>query len=212
MDRSAPPKTPLLVSGLSRGDEVRSLTKRSMAAWCAATAVMVMTTAAQAHADDADPLLELVDAAAQRLETAEPVAATKWSTHDPVEDPQRVQQVLTAVSADAASRGIDRDDVAQIFTDQISATEAIEYTRFAQWKFDPAGAPTEAPDLSASRAAIDRLNKVMVEQLAVVWPLLHSLECAGRLTAARDAVIAARGFDPLYQQALSFVTRSYCRS
>ena len=185
-----------------------SVSRRSMPVWCMAVVAATMT--APAHADDVNPLVELVDAAAQRLQTAEPVAATKWSTHDPVEDPERVQQVLSTVSADAAGRGIDPDDVVQIFTDQINATEAIEYTRFAQWKFDPAGAPAAAPGLSASRATIDGLNKVMVEQLATVWPLLHSLDCAGRLDAARSTVIDARGLDPLYQQALSFVTRSYC--
>jgi chorismate mutase len=182
-----------------------------MATWWMSMALATMTIAAPAHADDTNPVFELVDAAAQRLQTAEPVAATKWRTHDPIEDPQRVQQVLTAVSADAASRGIDPDDVSRIFTDQINATEAIEYTRFGQWKFDPASAPAEPPDLSASRATIDRLNKVMVEQLAVVWPLLHSFDCASRLDDARSAVVDARGLDPLYQQALSFVTRSYCQ-
>lgn len=191
---------------------MRSMSKQVMATWWVSMALAAMTIAAPAHADDDNPVFELVDAAAKRLQTAEPVAATKWKTHDPIEDPQRVQQVLTAVSADAAGRGIDPEDARRIFTDQISATEAIEYTRFAQWKFDPASAPVAPPDLSASRATIDRLNKVMVEQLAVVWPVLHSLDCTSRVDDARSAVVDARGLDPLYQQALSFVTRSYCQS
>ena len=33
----------------------------------------------------------------------------------------------------------------------------------------------------------------------------------GHLEAARDSVVAARGLDPLYQQALTAATRSYCR-
>jgi chorismate mutase len=180
------------------------------ATWCAAVALLATTMTAQAQADDANPLSDLVDAAAQRLQTAEAVAATKWQTHDPIEDPQRVQQVLAAVSADAASRGIDAGQVTAIFTDQINATEAIEYSRFAQWKLDPASASTSAPDLSASRASIDRLNKLMVEQLSAVWPVLHSPDCAGRLDDARNTVADARGLDPLYRQALWFVTRSYC--
>lgn len=181
-----------------------------MAAWCVSVALAAATIPVPAHADDANPLIELVDAAAQRLQTAEPVAASKWRTHDPIEDPQRVQQVLAGVSADAASRSIDPGAVNRIFTDQINATEAIEYARFAQWKLDPASAPAAAPDLSASRAAIDRLNKVMVEQLSAVWPVLHSPECAARLDDARNAVVDDRALDPLYQQALTFVTRSYC--
>ena len=182
-----------------------------LATWCISTALVAMTMAPAAKADDANPLFELVDAAAQRLQTAEAVAATKWQTHDPIEDPPRVQQVLAAVRSDADSRGIAPDDVARIFTDQINATEAIEYTRFAQFKLDPASAPAAPQDLSASRAIIDRLNKLMVEQLAAEWPLLHAPDCTGRLDDARRSVVAARALDPLYQQALSFVTRSYCQ-
>jgi chorismate mutase len=188
------------------------MTKRCMAWWCISMALLAATMTAPAHADDANPLFGLVDSAAQRLQTAEPVAATKWTTHDPIEDPQRVQQVLATVSADAHARGIDPDYVSQIFTDQINATEAIEYTRFAQWKLDPASAPAAQADLSASRAIIDRLNGAMVDEITAGWPLLHSPDCAGVLDDARNAVAGARGLDPLYQQALTFVTRSYCQS
>jgi chorismate mutase len=157
------------------------------------------------------PLFDLVDTAVERLQTAEPVAAIKWRTRGSIEDPQRVQQVLHAVAADAASRGIDRDYVTGIFTDQIHATEAIEYARFAQWKLDPDSAPHTAPDLSASRMTIDRLNRKMVGEMTRHWPLLHSPDGPARLEEARAAVAAARALDPLYQQAISFSTRSYCR-
>ena len=165
---------------------------------------------APARADDTNPLLELVDAATQRLQTAEPVAASKWKTGGSIEDPQRVEQVLAAAGADAKGRGVDVDYVRQMFTDQVHATEAIEYTRFAQWKLDPGAAPGVAPDLSVSRAIIGRLNAAMVEQVAVQWPVLHSPDCTRTLDDAKTAVANARGLDPLYQQALSFVTRSYC--
>jgi chorismate mutase len=165
---------------------------------------------APARADETNRLFDLVDAAAQRLQTAEPVAANKWQTGGSIEDPQRVEQVLSAVGADAKGRGVDGDYVRQIFTDQVHATEAIEYTRFAQWKLDPGAAPGVAPDLSTSRAIIDRLNAEMVEQVAMHWPVLHSPACVGTLEDAKTAVANARGLDPLYQQALSFSTHSYC--
>ncbi len=147
-----------------------------------------MPTTAPALGDDANPLLELVDAATQRLQTAEPVAASKWKTGGSIEDPQRVEQVLGAVSADATGKDVDADYVRRIFTDQIDATEAIEYTRFAQWKLDPGSAPGVAPDLSASRAIIDRLNAEMVEQVAVHWSVLHSPDCTGTLDDAKTAI------------------------
>lgn len=170
----------------------------------------VVAGAAPAQADDGGGLTGLVDAAAERLGTAEAVAANKWNTKGPIEDPTRVEQVLSGVAADAAARGVDSERVRRIFRDQISATEAIEYARFAQWKLDPAAAPATAPDLASSRAVIDGLNRTMVDQMAAQWSLLQSPACPDRAREATDAVAARRALDPLYRQALSFVTRSYC--
>jgi chorismate mutase len=163
-----------------------------------------------AHADPTSPLDTLVDAAAQRLQTADPVAALKWQTRSNIEDPPRVDQVLATVSADAQAHGIDSAYVRQVFTDQINATEALEYSRFAQWKLDPGSAPTSAPDLSASRATIHRLNQQMVDAIAAQWDLLHSPACAAALHDAMNDVTAARQLEPLTQQALGLATRSYC--
>jgi chorismate mutase len=173
-------------------------------------AVTAMPVTATARGDDANPLLELVDAATQRLQTAEPVAATKWINGGSIEDPQRVEQVLSAVASEATGRGIDPGFVRQAFTDQIHATEAIEYSRFAQWKLDPGSAPGVAPDLSSSRATIDRLNAEMVDQVAVHWSVLHSPDCSRVLDDARTTVTNARMLEPFYQKALAFSTHSYC--
>ena len=164
-----------------------------------------------AAADPAEqPLYELVDAATQRLQTADPVAASKWLSGGPITDPARVQQVLAAVSADAESVSVPTDYVARVFTDQINATEAVQYSRFSWWKLDPAAAPASAPDLSSSRALIDGLNHRMVGEIAGQWPALHSPDCPARLAAAKAAVAADRHLDPLYAQALDAATRSYC--
>ena len=93
---------------------------------------------------------------------------------------------------------------------QIDATVAVEYARLAGWKLDPATAPADAPDLAASRATIDALNREMVAEMAGQWPALHAPSCRTDLSAATDAVAQARGLDDLYRQALGFATRSYC--
>jgi len=179
-------------------------------ALAATLAVTVTQASPRAGADDADPLDQLVDAAAQRLLTADPAAAVKWQTKGNIEDPPRVDRVLAAVTADANAHGVDPAYVTTIFTDQIDATEAIEHSRFAQWKLDPGGVPTSAPDLSASRSTIDALNRQMVDQIASNWDLLHSPACAAALQDAKNAATASRRLDALYQQALAFATRSYC--
>ncbi|GCA99858.1 chorismate mutase [Mycolicibacterium sp. NCC-Tsukiji] len=172
-------------------------------------AVVGMTSVPLAHADD-DPLFRLVDTAAQRLQTADPVAAVKWLKGGSIEDPARVDQVLKAVAAQATASGADPMFVQQVFTDQIHATEGIEYLRFSQWKFDPATAPTTAPDLSESRTAIDGFNRTMVAELAAQRGVLHGPGCAAALDAARAQVVTNQHLDPLYQQALQAATRNYC--
>jgi chorismate mutase len=176
---------------------------------CTALAMTTLTTGV-ARGDDANPLAALVDAATQRLQTADPVAATKWINGGSIEDPPRVEQVLTTVASDATRKGVDAGYVKRIFTDQIDATTGIEYTRFGQWKLDPRSAPAVAPDLTASRGTIDGLNAEMVEQIALNAPVLHSPDCGGILDDAKAAVATARMLDPLYRQALEFSTHSYC--
>ena len=179
---------------------------------CAAATMttLAIATAAPALADSTEPLYNLVDAAAQRLQTADPVAANKWLTGGPITDPARVKVVLGAVSKDAESRGVATDYVTDAFTNQINATEGIEYARFAGWKFDPASAPSAAPDLSASRSVIDGLNREIVEQMSVQWPLLSSPGCRPALDTAKSIVAGERQFDDLYRTALDVATRSYC--
>jgi chorismate mutase len=173
--------------------------------------VLVTTLAApQSRADSTGSLTELVDAAAQRLQIAEPVAAFKWNSHGAIEDPGRVQQELAKLGADATREHIDPNYVTRVFGDQINATEAIEYTRFADWKLNPSDVPAGSPDLSASRSTIDGLNQTMLTQMVVNWDLLHSPVCPVQLDAARSDVIRARQLDGLYQRALSLANQSYC--
>lgn len=186
------------------------MTSRLTLAASTLLAVLATAAASPARAEDPEPLHDLIDAAAQRLQTADPVAASKWLTGGAITDPGRVRVVLDQVAADAQNHGVATDFVTEVFTDQINATEGIQYSRFAGWKFNPATAPTAAPDLSSSRSVIDGLNREMVDQIAAQWPLLHSPACAGELTAAKAAVAAERGFDDLYRVALDVATRSYC--
>lgn len=183
----------------------------AMAARCAVIGALAILGAGQAHADSVSPLTELIDAAAQRLQIAEPVAAYKWKTHGAIEDPTRVQQELAELGADAAARNIDPDYVTRVFGDQIRATEAVEYSRFADWKRNPQTVPVAPPDLSASRSAIDALNQTMLTQLAANWDVLRSPACGVQLALARSGVVQVRQLDALYQQALSLATQTYCQ-
>lgn len=176
-----------------------------------ALAFATLTPGPAAGGQAENPLVPLVDAAAQRLQVAEPVAASKYLDGGPIKDPAREQQVLDTVSVDAVGRDIDPAYVSAAFRDQIDATVAIQYTRLAQWTFDPALAPVDAPDLASSRAMIDGLNREMVAEMAEEWDVLHSPTCVADLNAAKATVAQTRGLDSLYRQAIDVATRSYCQ-
>jgi chorismate mutase len=163
-----------------------------------------------AHAEPENPLIPLVDSAAQRLQSADPVAAYKYRTGGAIDDPKREQQVIEAVTAAAAANHIDPAYVGNIFRNQIDATTSVEYTRFAQWKIDPGAVPATAPDLAETRTTIDRLNQTMVREMAAQWDDLHSPTCAADRDVAVAAVTASRVLDPVYQSALTYATHAYC--
>jgi chorismate mutase len=192
-------------------DGVVVIPNRSSLSLAAALVAGQVTLAPVALAQPVYPFYQLVDAAAQRLATADPVAATKWINGGPITDPARANQVLESVAADATAHNIDPAYVRTVFTDQIAANEGIQYTRFGQWKFDPATAPTTAPDLAETRTQIDGLNKTLVDEIALHWNSLNSQGCAADLGDATAAVVTARRLDGLYQQALTSATRAYCR-
>ncbi|QNI12153.1 chorismate mutase [Mycobacterium kubicae] len=179
-------------------------------AWKAAVIAVFVAAAAPAVADTANPLAELVDAAAQRLATAEPVAAFKWSAQRAIEDPGREQQELDSLADRARDQGLDPDYVARVFRDQINAIDAIEYTRFADWKLNPGAVPAAPQDLSMSRSAIDSLNSEILSQISLNRSLLAAPECAPRLAAAVRNTIRVRLLDSLYQRALTSATGSLC--
>jgi chorismate mutase len=166
---------------------------------------------ADAKADASGPLTKLIDDAAQRLQTADPVAASKYVTGGAVDDPAREQQVLDSVSGSAEDRQLDPGFVHDLFRDQIDATDSLEHSRFAAWKIDPGSAPKAAPNLASSRDAIDKLNEAMIDDIAVDWNTLHASTCRADLDQAKAAVATIRHLDASYRQALGYAVHRYCR-
>lgn len=156
------------------------------------------------------PLYALVDAAAQRLQTADAVAAVKFRTGGAVDDPVREEHVINRASAAAAGKNIDPGYVATVFRDQIDATNAIEHFRFAEWRLDPDAVPLTAPDLAQTRAVIDRLDQILVDEMAAQWDSLRSQAGGAYLDEATNSVALARRLDDFSRRALAYATHSYC--
>lgn len=164
-----------------------------------------------AAAANSGPLTRLIDEAAQRLLTADPVAASKYLTGGAIDDPAREQQVIDSVTASASAKHIDADFVRDAFRNQIDATDSLEHSRFAAWKIDPGSAPKSAPDLSTTRNAINNSNEAIVDDMAAQWNVLQAPTCPADLDDAKAAAIALHHLDPLYQHALDYAVHGYCR-
>ncbi|GGV29235.1 chorismate mutase [Streptomyces spectabilis] len=165
---------------------------------------------AASHAGPYGQLRTLAALSADRLATADLVAAAKYGTGSPIDDPAREQQVLDAVSRQAVEAGGDPESTVRVFRDQIEANKLVQRALHRQWDADPSSAPTERPDLGKVREEINRVNGELVRALAASAPTRTAPYCDGLLTAATAHVRHARGLDTLHATALRRALPSVC--
>lgn len=155
-------------------------------------------------------LRPLSDLSAQRLATADLVAAAKYGTGSPIDDPAREREVLAAVARQAEQAGADPEATVRIFRDQIEANKVVQRALHRRWDADPASAPTERPDLAEVREEINRVNGELVRAVAASEPARTAPYCRGLLTAATAQVRYERHLDVLHTVALVRASRSVC--
>jgi chorismate mutase len=159
----------------------------------------------------ADPpqLDTLVDLTVERLATADSVAAAKWGTPSPIDDPEREAQVYSAMTELGSSKGLPGEWVRSVFLGQIEANKTVQRGLHTWWGFDRAAAPAARPDLAAVRPIIDRVNAAIVDQLALHKDTLTGRDCVPQLS--RSVLNAAARVDALHQAALVRAAVSLCR-
>ncbi|MFI1965199.1 chorismate mutase [Streptomyces pathocidini] len=172
------------------------------------------TTATQradaGHQSAAQHVRALARLAAERVLTADQVAASKWISGAPIEDPEREQQVLDAMDAEAQRLGIDRATVQRVFRDQMEANKYVQRQLHDRWRENPAEAPTMAPDLTEIREEINRINIALLSAIQGAQPLLSKPQCSGvREMAYRTAVHELR-LDALHKQGLRRALTGLC--
>ncbi|MFF5589135.1 chorismate mutase [Streptomyces hygroscopicus] len=155
-------------------------------------------------------LRPLVELSAERALVADEVAAAKWGTDSPIDDPAREREVLDAVARQAEELGADPVATARIFRDQIEASKVVQRGLYRRWAADPAQAPTDRPDLGRIRLEINRINGELVRAIADSAALCEAPSCEGRLTAGAAAVIHGRRLDTLHTVALGRALPSVC--
>ncbi|WP_433340113.1 chorismate mutase [Streptomyces sp. CA-253872] len=172
-------------------------------------------TAPHAVAAGTDPvgrLGPLTGLVVERLRVSDDVAASKYATGSPVDDPAREAQVLRQVREQAAAAGGDPDAAAAFFRDQIAASKTVQKGLLARWTARPAEAPRTQPDLGRTRARLDALTTALLQQLTnTEQERRNPATCAARLALATASGKALLRLDPLHGRALGTATQSVCR-
>lgn len=167
-------------------------------------------SAASAPHGTAAPLHRLSALSAERLATADLVAAAKYGTGRPIDDPAREQQVLDAVARQAEETGADPRATVRIFRDQIEANKVVQRALHHKWDADPASAPAERPDLAKVRERINHLNGDLVRAVAASGPARGAPYCAVALTVTTARVRHEQRLDALHTVGLVRASRSVC--
>jgi chorismate mutase len=157
-----------------------------------------------------NPLTGLVSLAVQRIDTADEVAAAKFGTSQPIDDPAREHQELDEVTAAALKLGVDPGETARFFQDQIEANKVVQRGLYGLWSEHPERRPSTKPDLTTTvRPQLDQLTTQIMDQLRATVEVRHS--GATCVDQARQAVAGAdRNLDELHRHALDVAMGSVC--
>ncbi|MFD2416650.1 chorismate mutase [Amycolatopsis pigmentata] len=170
----------------------------------------VVTPGADQRPPVTGPFGGLTDVVIQRLRVGDQVAAAKFGTGKPIDDPAREAQELAQVRQDAVTVGIDPDATVRFFQDQIAASKVVQRGLFALWTAHPDLAPVVRPDLTAIRTELDALTTELLRQLVRVRDVQRGPLCRVRLAEAKVTGEIFERLDRLHRRALSVALASVC--
>ncbi|MEV0323112.1 chorismate mutase [Streptomyces sp. NPDC050658] len=156
-------------------------------------------------------LTPLTDLFAERLLIADKVAAAKYGTDRPIDDPAREQKILDDVAARAVALGLDADETVAVFRDQIEANKLVQRGLYARWDAHPEERPTQRPDLDKDvRPALDRITTQLLDTLVATQGLRTSPSCEPRLYGAAAWSAYGHELDVLHLKGMERALPSAC--
>ncbi|MET9633094.1 chorismate mutase [Lentzea sp. NPDC006480] len=158
------------------------------------------------------PLGGLTDLAVRRIEVADLVAAAKFGTSQPIDDPAREQQVLDTVRTKAAALGLNPENAARFFRAQIEANKLVQRGLYARWTEHPEEVPRHKPDLGTEvRPILDRLTTDILAELKDTEQLRRpTLKCEIHATIAARSAVVLHHLDRLHENALTEAMGPVC--
>ncbi|WP_157768499.1 gamma subclass chorismate mutase AroQ, partial [Burkholderia ambifaria] len=120
--------------------------------------VVACSPGAQAQDTTFEPLVESI---AARLQTAYPVALSKYDSGKAVYDKAREAQVIANAQGAAPACKIALEDAAAVFNDQIEASKVAQYALLNDWRRAGQAPSTQRQPLEDIRTELDRLQGEM---------------------------------------------------
>ena len=154
-------------------------------------------------------LRELVDLAVQRIQLSDQVAAAKFGTPQPINDPAREQQLLDTVAKTAPDLGVDPGEAGRFVRDQIEASKIVQRGLSAAWMTHPQQRPRTRPNLTTQlRPQLNRITTNLLAALQASRAARHARSCPAELSTVSHG--AAGQLDVLHRDALAVALRSVC--
>jgi chorismate mutase len=155
-----------------------------------------------------DALVELV---VERLSLARDVAAAKYGSGDPIDDPIREQQVLRSAGCALNVTSVSRRTGMQFFQDQIEASKVVQRGLYHRWYRHPEEIPATSPDLAAEvRPKLDRITAQIIQQFRCMneVPSFKPGDVADLIDRRLSAAVPERQLPRLHRHAAAFAMRS----
>jgi chorismate mutase len=193
-------KQPQIFSG-DRGRHVVTVTAATLAPSHANATAYDAGPPATPHPGAAGELGPLTDIAVRRLLLGDKVAAAKFGTGRPIDDPARERDELGAVAAMARSAGIGPEAAVRFFQAQIEANKMVQRGLHALWTGHPGLRPGERPDLATEvRPELDRITTEIMRELRATRHIRGATEGCRvlllRARASRDRIRTPGGAWP----------------
>ncbi|MFJ5215912.1 gamma subclass chorismate mutase AroQ [Streptomyces sp. NPDC088354] len=153
----------------------------------------------------------LVRLYAERLAAADTVAAAKWGTDQPVDDPARERRILAGAAERARALGVSPALAMRVLADQIEAGKLVQRGLYGFWARHPAQRPRTRPDLARTvRPRLDRVDAELLRAFVAAGPGPAGERCATLMARAAAARAAADRLDALHRLGLARAWEHTC--
>lgn len=157
-----------------------------------------------------DRLVELV---VQRLTLAQDIAAAKYGSGEPIDDPIRELEILESATRALNAMGLYQRIGLQFFRDQIEASKVIQRELHHRWHRHPEEVPAANPSLNAEvRPKLDHITMQIISQFKCMkeMPRFSPREITGLVEKRFSTTLPGRQLPKLHRHAAVFAMRSFC--